>query len=275
MEKQVLFPMLPKDVESLPCFVTGISTHYEEKGTQREEGYPDYQWTYCLEGEGILKIKGETYRIKPGMAFFFRKDVPHFYEPIMHNWKTAWITFNGKQIERLLAYMEIGDVLVLKMEWGTEMKQRIKEIFYTLDVPAERYERTIMSSGQLYNFLIFMDQSRKAYQNTHQLYERLTPVIHYMDTHYAKDITLEDLAEQIGVTKYYLCRLFKQAYAHKPIDYLNKMRIKKAKEYLVMQEQVKIKAIGEAVGFKDASYFCSKFKEYEGCTPLEFKRKYL
>ena len=51
MEKQVLFPMLTKDVESLPCFVTGIGMYYEENGVEREKGYSDYQWTYCLEGE--------------------------------------------------------------------------------------------------------------------------------------------------------------------------------------------------------------------------------
>lgn len=275
MEKQVLFPILTKDVESLPCFVTGIGMYYEENGVDREKGYTDYQWTYCLEGEGILKINGQVYTIKPGMAFFFRKDIPHVYEPTIKTWKTAWITFNGVQVESLLDYMGIGNALVLNIEWMTEMRQRIKEIFYTLNVPLDRQERTIIGSGQLYNFLIFMDQNRKACQNENQIYERLRPVIRYMDTYYAQDITLEDLANQIGVTKYYLCRLFKEAYEHKPIDYLNKIRIKKAKEYLVMQEQVKIKEIGEAVGFKDSSYFCSKFKEYEGCSPLEFKRKYI
>lgn len=274
MERQVLFPIITKEIEQLPFFVTGIGMNYEEHGVDRENGYQDYQWSYCLEGEGLFKIAGQSYILTQGMAFFFRKDIPHTYEEVIKPWKTEWITFNGKQLEYVLDYMGIGDALVVSIEREKEVRQRMREIYYTLNVPPYRNERTLMGSGQLYEFLIFMQGYKEVNQSEEKAYKRLKPVIKYMDTYYGQPITLEELAEQIGVTKYYLCRLFKETYENKPFDYLNQIRVQKAKEYLVTRQQMKVKEIGEAVGFNDTSYFCLKFKEYEGCSPLEFRRKY-
>lgn len=274
LANQVLFPIITKEMDNLPCFITGIGIEYEENGVIREEGYPDYQWAYCLEGEGIFTIAKQSYHILKGMAFFFKKDVPHSYQGITKPWRIEWITFNGTQVEKIMEYMGIGDMLVMKVERDKEIRQRIKDIFYTLNVSPYMYGRMLKGSGQLYEFLIFMGQNKVNNQNEARTYERLRPVITYMDTHYQNEVTLEQLAEQIGVTKYYLCRLFKEAYQSKPFDYLNQIRIQKAKEYLVTQEQIKVKEVGELVGFKDTSYFCLKFREYEGCSPLVFKQKY-
>ncbi|MEG2374197.1 MAG: AraC family transcriptional regulator [Niameybacter sp.] len=276
MAAQVMFSIVTKDMEKLPFYITGIGMDYEENGVTRDEGYEDYQWSYCLEGEGIFTVEGQSYTISKGMAFFFKKNVPHTYESLTQRWKTTWITFNGDQVESLMNYLEVGSSLILNLEREGEVKQRYKELFYTLNTASYRRESMLKASLQLYELIVYMQQHRLQYQNEgkSKTYDRLSPVIDYMEQHYRDDITLEQLAEQIGVTKYYLCRLFKDIYGSKPFDYLNQMRIQKAKEYLVTREQMKVKEIGELVGYHDTSYFCLKFKTYEGCSPVEFRRKY-
>lgn len=276
MQAQVIFPIITKEMEQLPFYITGVGIDYEENGVTREEGYEDYQWAYCLDGEGIFKIEGQTYPIKKGTAFFFRKGIPHSYEKVAGNWRTYWITFNGQQVENLIEYMGIGSTMVLELEKDSEIKHRYKELFYTLSTLTNRHESMLKASGALYELMIYMQHSKISHENEgkNKAYQRLAPVMRYMDDHYQEDLALEDLAEQIGVTKYYLCRLFKGTYESKPFDYLNQIRIQKAKEYLVTQEQLKVKEIGELVGYNDTSYFCSKFRSYEGCSPVEFRKKY-
>lgn len=263
-------------MELLPFFITGIGIEYEEHYVIRDQGYQDYQWSYCVSGEGVFKIGNKSYTITKGMAFFFKKGVPHSYEAKIKPWETEWITFNGVAVEKMMAYMGIGEMELTYVDREQDIKNRIREIYYTLAASTYLHERTLKTSGQLYEFLIFMRENMGKNKNEgkDKGYERLSPVINYMDTYYQQPITLEELAGQIGVTKYYLCRIFKETYQSKPFDYLNQIRIQKAKEYLVTQEHIKIKDIAEQVGFNDTSYFCLKFKEYEGCSPLEFKRRY-
>ncbi|MGL4737584.1 MAG: AraC family transcriptional regulator [Cellulosilyticaceae bacterium] len=276
MVTRVIFPITSKDVDFLPFYVTGVGLDYEEGVVIREQGYQDYQWSYCLDGEGIFRIGGKSYVITKGMAFFFRKDVPHSYENVHGFWKTEWVTFNGREVESLFRYMDLADSSVIIVDKEQDVRQRLTQMFYTLSSQVHLHEKMLRSSSELYEFLIFMRETMGKNQNEgkDKEYERLGPVIHYMDTYYQRPITLEELAQQIGVTKYYLCRIFKETYGSKPFDYLTQVRLQKAKEYLVTCEEMKVKEIGEYVGFNDTSYFCLKFKEYEKCSPLEFRRRY-
>ncbi|MGL4343867.1 MAG: AraC family transcriptional regulator [Cellulosilyticaceae bacterium] len=276
MSNQVLFPIVAKDTELLPFFVTGIGLEYEECGAIRENGYQDYQWAYCLSGEGRFEAEGRSYTIREGMAFFFRKDIPHRYRGLTKPWQIEWVTFNGSGVEGLLAYMGSGLVEVYDLRRIAEAKSRLRDMVYTWQGQDNLHERTMRSSQKLYEFLIFMKEHKNSSrQDARECgYERLRPIIQYMDKHYARPMTLEELAQEIGVTKYYLCRLFKDTYHTKPFEYLNQVRIQKAKEYLVSREEVKVKEIGLSVGFNDTSYFCLKFKESEGCSPLAFRQRY-
>lgn len=276
METNVIFSIGTKNIDKLPFYITGIGIDYEENGVNRKEGLEDYQWSYCVEGEGIFNIDGQSYKISKGMAFFFRKGVPHSYKGITGKWKMNWVTFNGAQVESLMDYMEIGSSFIVTLDEESEIRQKYHQIFKTLIRGDYSKESMLKISLQLYELNVYMQKNKEPNENPRKNrdYQRLSPIIQYMKRHYQEDITLEELAEQIGVTKYYLCRLFKETYDSKPFDYLNQIRIQKAKEYLATQGQMKIKEIGEQVGYNDTSYFCYKFKAHEGCSPVEFRRKY-
>lgn len=273
---QTFFSFISKDVELLPFFVTGVSVDYEEGGVVREEGYQDYQWSYCTQGEGIFKVGGMEYKIEKGMAFFFKKKIPHEYFPIKSPWKVEWITFNGDGVENILRYMDIGNSEIINPKRGQELRDILKKIVYDLKFETRVYEQALKLSQELYKFLIIMKESMDLEKEVGKSrgYEKLSKVIEYINKNYAQVITLEELAEQINVTKYYLCRLFKESYHMKPFEYINRIRIQKAKEYMVNYREMKVKEIGDLVGFNDTSYFCLKFREYEGCSPTEFKKKY-
>lgn len=69
---------------------------------------------------------------------------------------------------------------------------------------------------------------------------------------------------------FYLSRMFKKELNINFVDYLNELRIKKAKE-LLMDVKYKTYEVAEAVGISDAHYFSRLFKKYVGITPTEYK----
>ena len=97
-------------------------------------------------------------------------------------------------------------------------------------------------------------------------------VLKYIDDNYGNFISLEKVAEVIGLNPVYLSYLFKKIKKVNFSEYLNKVRLEKAEELLI-GSTLKIGEISEKVGYKDARYFSSLFKKRTGMSPNEYRNK--
>ena len=100
----------------------------------------------------------------------------------------------------------------------------------------------------------------------------INKVKHYVHDNYSQNIRLKDLSEKFYINTAYLGQLFKKETGASFSRYLNEIRIEKAKE-LLRRTDLHIYQIAEKVGYGNSDYFIIKFKEFEGCTPLEYKMK--
>lgn len=104
--------------------------------------------------------------------------------------------------------------------------------------------------------------------------ESINPIIRrlvtYVTTNFSSDICLKTLAIELNINANYLGQLFKEETGEYFSDYLNMIRINKAKELLKDIRQ-NTKAVSAAVGYKDANYFYKTFKKYTGFSPSEFR----
>ena len=94
----------------------------------------------------------------------------------------------------------------------------------------------------------------------------------YIQQNYTRTFSLEELSETIGVSKSYLSRIFKMDTGISPWDYLNRFRIQKSKELLLLTDE-SITAIAASVGYEDVGYFGRVFRETAGCSPREFRQQ--
>lgn len=92
----------------------------------------------------------------------------------------------------------------------------------------------------------------------------------YIDTNYAGSIYLVDVADRFSVTPKHISKVFKRKYGVNFVDYINGLRMEKAKE-LLKSTALGIDGISETLGFNDRSYFFKLFRKYTGTTPLEFR----
>jgi two-component system response regulator YesN len=84
-------------------------------------------------------------------------------------------------------------------------------------------------------------------------------------------LTLNKIASHFYMNPSYLSRIFKQKKGISFKDYLNKIRMEKALEY-VRNTELKAYEIGEKVGIPDANYFSTSFKKYIGMSMTEYKK---
>lgn len=89
---------------------------------------------------------------------------------------------------------------------------------------------------------------------------------------YDMPYSLDKLAEEYNVNKFRLCREFAKYYDVTPMQYLNNIRMDKARELLLHSDK-KVVEIGQLVGIENTNSFIRLFKEKNGVTPLTYRRE--
>lgn len=89
-------------------------------------------------------------------------------------------------------------------------------------------------------------------------------------SNYRDNISLDSVAERVGVTPSYLSRLFKKEMQINFQDFLTDVRIEKAIE-LLYDESLSVRALASAVGYNNYTYFCKIFKRETGKTVGEYR----
>ena len=93
--------------------------------------------------------------------------------------------------------------------------------------------------------------------------------IAYIQTHLADNISLDAMATEVGMSRFYFCRLFQQSTGITPYQYLIKCRTERAKA-LLLQGNLSIADVALEVGFSDQSHLTKHFKRLVGMTPKKF-----
>ncbi|SFB55592.1 two-component system, response regulator YesN [Cohnella sp. OV330] len=92
----------------------------------------------------------------------------------------------------------------------------------------------------------------------------------YIEQHYFEDIKISMFTERYFLSREYLMKLFKQQYGFGIHEYVQKVRMDKAKA-LLDRPELKIQEISEMLGFKDKNYFSKAFRNYVGLSPSEYR----
>ncbi|MCX6078096.1 MAG: ATP-binding protein [Chloroflexi bacterium] len=93
----------------------------------------------------------------------------------------------------------------------------------------------------------------------------------YIHEHYAESITRSELAGYLAVSDRYLTRCFHQEMGITPVTYLNRYRIRKARE-LIEKRTFSITDVAQMVGFSDSNYFGRVFREEVGVSPSAYPK---
>lgn len=109
-------------------------------------------------------------------------------------------------------------------------------------------------------------------ENTRPMSVLVQDAVLYIRHHYADDVALADVAQHIGMSESWLTRQFKRECGCSVANYLLTVRIERAKA-LLLETEMLVQDIAEAVGFDKSGYFISVFKRIVGTTPKTFREQ--
>ncbi len=103
--------------------------------------------------------------------------------------------------------------------------------------------------------------------------QRVKEAMLYIRTHHAEQISLDDIADSVHISRSECCRCFARTLQMSPFEYLMKYRIFEATKIMLAHPDapVSISELALSVGFNNASYFNKVFKKYLGCTPTYYR----
>jgi AraC family transcriptional regulator of adaptative response / methylphosphotriester-DNA alkyltransferase methyltransferase len=93
----------------------------------------------------------------------------------------------------------------------------------------------------------------------------------YLVSSYKKKIVLQDIADHVGISPFYLERLFKEEMNETPREFLEKIRIDKAAFLIMNTEKTNLTICYEA-GFRTPSSFYKAFRKIKNCSPSDYRK---
>lgn len=261
------YPIIRSE-SGLPLFLLNMGQQHCQDHITRTEGYPCPQILYCTKGSGTLLLDGRSISIPPYTAIFLPASYPHEYFPNEDIWDIRWVVCSGFAAEETLSHFGLTKPSVYKL---TEVKM-LEHIFRKMHeaIRADSIFGNYRASGYLYDFLIEFYRIISSGGTSSTPNSALMKALDHINCNYPLPISMEELCTVAGVSKQYLCLLFRNTLNSRPMEYIAKRRIQAAKELLTGSDR-SVEDIAAMTGFCTASYFCKLFKRYEGITPTQFK----
>lgn len=139
--------------------------------------------------------------------------------------------------------------------------------FYEIIVQAESITDWHIQLKKLVNLYI---QAVKANRSP-QVYLAIQKALVYIQSNFTRELSQEEVAAHVGINKSYLSRVFPEYTGERFSDYLQRLRIERAKELLRFTND-HIYEIASQVGYWNPRYFSKIFQEAVGVTPADYRR---
>lgn len=228
-----------------------------------------YLIQYITSGKGIFEIGGQRRTLTAGDLFLISPSQLAYYcadkeEP----WEYYWVTFNGTDAQRLLLNAGLSHQHPI-CHYGQKpaLKNAILDIYNSKGNAAKNEANMI---GRLYLFLgLLIEYGWKPEQHPLSGFDHVERAIQYIQYNYANNISVDDIAQNAGVSRSHLYRLFMKHLSTAPNEYLARFRINQACT-LMREKKLNVSEAAYSVGFQDKLYFSRIFKKYKGIPPSKY-----
>ncbi len=222
---------------------------------------------FVISGTGVFYCGTGKYTLTKGQAFvIFPNTVVKYQADTKDPWHYAWVVFGGEEARTVFDSLGVSvrDPIITSID----VKRAVDLI---RKMPGERggvLSENLRFSSLLYEFLSLLAEN-KTDDKTENVY--LNAATRFIRAHYHEDVTVESLAEYIGISRKYLFAIFKNTLGVSPKEYIIDYRMKKACQFLEDGE-LSVSQVAYSVGYKDPLTFSKMFKARIGVAPMTLRR---
>lgn len=207
---------------------------------------------------------GQGFLIYPGIITTYMAD---YEDP----WVYSWIEFDGLRVPPAL---ELSDLSLDHPIWKSHDEAAHKAMKdYLFQIVHHSEEENLEIIGLLYLFLSSLIKASRrskpaAVTTLADFYVK--EAISFFERHYSEDISIEDTAAALGISRNYLYKIFQRIVGTSPREFLLQYRMNQAAKLLCVSSE-KIADISRRVGYENQLHFSRAFKSFFDISPREYR----
>ena len=245
------------------ALIDGLPGYYTERS-----GLESFELRYTLDGNGQLEYGGRRYELGPGDGFLIDSSKPHRYSTSGDHWLCTVMQIDGPLPRQLIA----EHPMVSDVTFSSTIYPSFEDDQFDVLRLAQRHgiqaEYRLSSAIDTLLSRIFRAKCQSSAPRGGNTAEQ---VLSYLREHYREDVSFDDVAERLFVSRATLFSAFKTATGDTPYNYLLGLRMKRAR-LLLKATSMPVGEIALDVGFKDQGHFGQLFKRATGMTPLQYRK---
>jgi len=235
--------------------------------------YSPYMLMYVRQGCMALQIQDNDtihdYEVGAHQAFLIKTSSPHTYRCI-RDAECFWLHFGGFGAEQLFMYLlqqnQGSHVFFLHESAGYQLLFRaLLDNFMNSKLPIPE----IVLSARLHELLAFLQVYSQSANH-----KPIDEVLHYINQHYAEDISLQQLASHTNMSPSHFSATFKKRMQISPYQYVIATRLHAACQHL-SSNSLSVEEIAYQVGFKSSNAFIEAFRQRYHTTPHQYRKMLL
>lgn len=276
MENSRRMIQTPSSIARSAFFYVQETGYFKLKESHRafRKNLDSYLIVLVLSGSGTLMYNEKFYELKPGSCFFIDCKIPYYHQSSDSDpWELIWVHFHGATSKEYYRYFSvISDPALMPQAFG-ELKDKLERL---LDVNTHADLMAEISSSRLIMDIlsILLQDVTNSKEEQTPARQKMLQIRLYLDEHYTDKFSLDQLSENLFISKYHLSREFKNHFGITPNHYVISKRITLVKKLLRFSDFT-LEDIAAKAGFYDTSYLNKQFKKSEGISASDFRKKWM
>ncbi|MGL4739147.1 MAG: AraC family transcriptional regulator [Cellulosilyticaceae bacterium] len=224
---------------------------------------------YFVDGEGIVTCNGERIHAKAGEIVVINSSVIHDTAAASEECRYYCLIIDKAFCEEHQLYF--NEEMLQNWICRSDIQQIFEQI--VAEYREEKLYYKIQLKAHILTMLITLGRDfashQKPYADHSGEYKKLEMIkkaLSYIHENYLDTIIIDELSEEIGFSKYYLCRSFKEITGKTILEYTNFLKCDYARK-LIMSGKYNVTESAEKSGFSNQSYFTKTYKRYMGAIP--------
>lgn len=227
---------------------------------------------YIVGGKGQFLIEDQLYPVNANNLVIINPNVTHT-EISLNAQPLEYIVLGIEGIELATGENSNGQFCILDHFESVEISTCLRNILREMELKSPGYEDICQAFMEILIIRLMRntDLSVPEEPPVSTGNRQCAVVRRYIDLHFKEPLSLELLAEEAHMNKYYLSHAFKREYGVSPINYMISRRIEESK-YLLAETDLSMSQIAQLLGFSSLSYFSQVFRRTQSVTPMEYRR---
>lgn len=251
-------------------FIFHLDTLGKNKSNFQMHWHENLEFLYFIEGSGIVACDTKQYIANSGDIVIINSNNLHWIKST-----TEKCSYYCLIVDK--AFCNSYELFISDITLKSIINDNQARIYFDMIVEemlnAKQYYKTAVKAITI-SLMVYLcrhyivNNSTEIKSGRGHKMDMIKAAISYIREHYTEEISIDEICNHIGFSKYYFCREFKQITGKTVIDYVNFLRCSYART-LLASGKYNVSECAEVIGFYNLSYFCKTYKKYIGKAPSE------